>query len=593
MLVAGLATNPILAGGNVHESRDEKHALRAYLKNKIEVIPDSTGGLKEDRAFWSRLLQETSMSVPTAPPSATPVPECRLEFTQETTDKCEQNPDSRLPLCVGIRGNGLRFWAHFPALARTVEAFGPASGMAGGSSATITGFLFESIQNNPLVLTCGKTRCCSGAEQRARISLLLKSTQAIPSESNVSPVDVLVGILTSIQQQNILSRLLSNDPAEQDAALQDLLDILNQGEIVSLVNPDLINLLLTSPDPVYHAIDILQATNRSLTFDIGDDKLVFIRPYPLSFPGLAELIDVIASFYAGFEPVDLDAMETMLKECAASSVGQEWSMIESFSTPSGDTCGDLFSSLYQDFLVKRDSSHPTRLDDPLGGALDALIATGVLRGNAYENWETATEDYFNAVQNVVFDVDFDDVSFGYYGNEKSLNRVKQKLPALFDDLKSKKFLSLGPTTWRDVLERSPAEPSLSRGIPVDDTQVSVAGWVDPTPVQVLTAMRCDRVVLINRLGSVGNSLPFTVAKILGASPKELDDLYSLENEASSFVAALRLVDATYCVDWDTLSSLDVDALAKAGYTAHLLSDDPCTLSLDVGAKDKDVSGCTA
>jgi hypothetical protein len=92
-------------------------------------------------------------------------------------------------MCVGIRGNGPRLWAHFPALARTVEAFGPVSGIAGGSSATITGFLLESIQCNPLILNCGESGCCSGTEQRARISLLLKSVQAIPSDSFLSPTE--------------------------------------------------------------------------------------------------------------------------------------------------------------------------------------------------------------------------------------------------------------------------------------------------------------------------------------------------------------------------------------------------------------------
>ena len=83
-----------------------------------------------------------------------------------------------------------------------------------------------------------------------------------------------------------------------------------------LVNPDLINQLLTSPDTVYHTIHILQALKQGLIFDVGDDKLVFIQPYPLSFPRIVQLINVIVSFYAGFEPVSLDAMETMQKECA-------------------------------------------------------------------------------------------------------------------------------------------------------------------------------------------------------------------------------------------------------------------------------------
>jgi hypothetical protein len=483
-------------------------------------------------------------------------------------------------------------WAHFTALARAVEKFGPVSGVAGGSSATIVAFLFESIQSNPLVLDCGISGCCNGMEQRARISFLLKSVQAVPSESIISPTVALETILQQIEEQEILPRLLLNDNTAQDAALQDLLDILTREETKSLVNPDLIDLLQNSPDPVFHAIDILEASRRN--FIVGGDPLVFIRPYILSFPGLAELVDNVASFYSGFAPVDHNAMETMFKECAASSIGKDWNTIKSVVTPSGQTCGDLFSSLLQAFLVRRDSSHPTRLEDPLGSSVKTLITSAVLRGKALNIWEKATEDYFDAIVPVEFNVDFDDVSFGYFGDEKSLNRVKRRLPTLFFDLKSAKFFSLGQATWRYVLERSPPEPTLSRGVPINDEMVSVAGWFDPTPAQVLTAMGCDHVVLLNapdRASGFIKDIPLA----LGASPEMVNNLYSLEDKESSFVTALRETDASYCTDWNdpSISLFDVNAIADTGNVSPLLSNDPCILSLVVEVTDVDIIGCTA
>jgi hypothetical protein len=518
--------------------------------------------------------------------------ECKLATAIETREKCRQIQSNPLPFCVGIRGNGAKLWAHFTALARAIETFGPVSGVAGGSSATLVAFIFESIQSNPLVLDCGVNGCCSGMEQRARISFLLKSVQAVPSASIIWPTVALENILKQTQEQEILPRLMSNDSTLQDAAIQDLLEILTQEDLTSLVNPDLIDLLQNSPDPVFHALDILEASTRN--FVIGDDPLVFIRPYILSFPGLAEVVDNIASFYSGLEPVDNNAMETMLKECAASSVGKDWNAIESVATPGGQTCGELFSSLFQAFLTRRDSSHPTRLDDPLGGSLKSLITTAVLRGEALNIWEKATEDYFNAIVPVDFNVDFNDVSFGYFGDQESLNRVKWKLPTLFSDLKSTKFLSLGQATWRYVLERSPAEPTLSRGVPIGDKMVSVGGWPDPTPAQVLTAMGCDRVVLLNKPDGASGFIK-DIPGALGASPEMVNDLYSLEDKESSFVTALREADASYCADWDdpSISLSDFDAIADTGNAAPLLSDDPCILSLAGEATDVDIVGCTA
>ena len=65
---------------------------------------------------------------------------------------------------------------------------------------------------------------------------------------------------------------------------------------------ELIELLRTSPDPLFHAEDILEASGGD--FSVNNDPLVFIRPYLLNFRALVEAVDVAASFYAGLAPID-------------------------------------------------------------------------------------------------------------------------------------------------------------------------------------------------------------------------------------------------------------------------------------------------
>ena len=92
-------------------------------------------------------------------------PQCSLEEVSlgDTPECASIQPTEDFDLCFGVRGNGPRLFAHFPALARAVEEFGIPSAYVGSSSATITGFLFESILENPLIKDCDG-RCCSGME---------------------------------------------------------------------------------------------------------------------------------------------------------------------------------------------------------------------------------------------------------------------------------------------------------------------------------------------------------------------------------------------------------------------------------------------
>ena len=53
------------------------------------------------------------------------------------------------PYCIAVRGNGELEPAHWGAMAQSLEKFGAASAIAGGSSGSITSFFWESMMANP------------------------------------------------------------------------------------------------------------------------------------------------------------------------------------------------------------------------------------------------------------------------------------------------------------------------------------------------------------------------------------------------------------------------------------------------------------
>ena len=74
VLVAVLVTNLIPVSGNIQGSREHenKSGLMGHFKEMLDGASDSTVGLKEDRAYWSRILEETSTSLPPTPPNILP-----------------------------------------------------------------------------------------------------------------------------------------------------------------------------------------------------------------------------------------------------------------------------------------------------------------------------------------------------------------------------------------------------------------------------------------------------------------------------------------------------------------------------------------
>lgn len=479
-------------------------------------------------------------------------------------------------LCVGVRGNGQRITSHFGALARIYEHYGLIDGAAGGSSASITTFLIDSVQMNPAVRCEG----CTPREQGGRAALLFKSlrgyfTVLAGSEEGLA-VQSLARVAAQAQAGGVEALLEGGDPT---AGVEALLSVLRSPEIQPLINPELFALLQESPDPVFHARDIMGALQSAANFD-ASDPTIFVRPGILSFEVLARRFGRIGSFYASYAPVNDADMRYFLDECAEATRGMSWTEAEGVATRDGATCGEVFSDLAQNFrdaLLADEGSFASRADDTLGDTLPVLISTGVLEGDAVSVWQSARTAYTNA-ESIEWDIDFDDVRLGYFGHSEDIERVMSN-PLGYDDLKTEKRRVLAALTWGEALSLSPAEPGLARGLEIPgDERISVGGWSDLQPVLALRNMGCEKVVYLTRRGARSGFFNGVVT-LLGIDEDQRSALIDLGSD-SSFRRSLEEAAGVWCTDWDTPPETDLEAMYADGYNAPFETTDSYFSAID-------------
>lgn len=507
----------------------------------------------------------------------------------------DRSPPARPPAasstCAGIRGNGQNLFAHYGALARHVEEYGAITCAAGGSSGSITTFFLESIWANPALHLCGRderaTRC-RRVERDARMALMLKSVVGLVDTGLFDDVDTVSEVVSGITAGDIDALLAGPTPQEGVDALVRLLR-----DLGPLINQELIELLVTSPDPVFHATDIIDGLRKGVQF-IVDDPRVFLRTSVIDFDAFATLIGVYGSFYASYGPADRDGVAQWLDSCAAPSVGLTWRETAALTGLGGRTCGEVFGELfnqYREAVATRGG--PNRADDPVGRYLPTFGVTGVLTGDAIGQWEAARAAWI-AAEPIPFEPDFGDVGVGYWGRDRELRRMDRSLDRTFDDLVADQFIPLGPARWREVLASSPAEPGFSPGVPLGAGVVSVGGWADPLRVIPLDALGARRTITINRLGGVGG---FTeqVTRLLNASDEDVEALYSTTAPASSFYIGLEQADGVWCTDWDGQGG-DPNRLFDDAYTSPLITSDRRLLLPRLGypnvGADYLIAGCT-
>ncbi len=505
-------------------------------------------------------------------------------------------PPAEKSVCVAIRGNGELITAHFAALARIAETFGPFDGVAGGSSASITSFFTESMHLHPGLKTCGKASCTK-LEAGSRLGLMYKSLYgyiaAMGERDEAVAVTILLGVVEQAKTLGIGGLV---DSGKLKEALDALITLLSSPDVKDLVNKEIFDLLLDSPEPTKHVAEVWSALSTLGSFK-ADSTVIFLRPGVVSFPGFAEKLGRIGSFYAAYGPVDLAAWEAFFQGCATPGRGKTWPEVAALDLGNGTTCGAHFKTMlgaWRDGFIPAEKTEKNRIDDLVGAHMRAVAITSALTGANVAAWNKAREAYLKA-EPWTLELGFDDVHVGYFGSD-AVTSLIVKNPRGYADLKSKKAKALGQVPWRLALSLSPAEPGLARAVAIDSERVSAGGWPDLEPVLALRNAGCDRVIYVTRRGA---SSPFAraVAGLAGMSPEQDKQIHDLNDPKSSFSLSLSEAAGVWCTDWNAFSLTQLPEIVYDSWNAPFELHDPTWKPLQgdfqTTTLDRlDIIGCT-
>jgi hypothetical protein len=494
--------------------------------------------------------------------------------TADLQDAQAGTPAGTAPkLCVGVHGNGNLIMSHFGSYARIVEHYGLFDGASGGSSGSISLFLYESIIANKALRQCANG-ACSPAEEGMRAGLLLKSLQGylayIGSVTDEAAVfRGLVPVYRKAKEQDMDSLLLSDKLKARNL----LVKLLESPDVRDIVNKELLHLLKNSPDPAYHTKTIYEGLANASEWRT-DDPIILVRPGVIDFGGLARKIGRIANFYAGYGPADETGTKKFLDSCATTdNRGKSWDEIAG-KGENTTACGRMYFELlhqYRSKLLANEAGYPSRIEDDIGLYLPVLISTSILEGQRAAGRFATARRNFLAGKPLEWESDFADVRFGYWGREADLQLVRSN-PRNFSDLKTKRFLALGQKKWKEALQYSPAEPGLSRAQEMSDTRISAGGWSDLHPVLPLQNMGCKAVVYVTRRGEE-SGFNRGIATLFGMRQDEDAQLYPLDPASdgteSSYRLAVKQADGMWCTNWNDAKTADVAGTVADAYNAPI------------------------
>jgi hypothetical protein len=496
--------------------------------------------------------------------------------------------------CVAVRGNGQLIMAHFAGMARIIEDFdGVFVGGAGGSSGSISLFIYESIYINPLVCG-GKVPCPNPAQGKHNAALLLKSAlgyvKAVGDTDEAHAIKFLLELQRKAAENSVIQ---GDDLAKGRTALLTLLQ--TDLNLRGIVDPEFIRFLkgldfqidphANESQPNLQILDYRFKKARDMLANFGEFKTdttdILLMPAVINFEKAMEFVSVIADFYAGYWSGSGPLFKEFINSCAEESIGKSWSETASLKLDEDRTCGDLFKEVFDGFRKTTATKH--RYDEEIGKVLDLHIATSVLKGDhATKVVNTAKINYWNGTPASLKDVVFSrDVLFGYWG---------RPLTNLAVDEKSKRYLNLGEETigknrgrWRDALTFSPAEPGLAPIQTIDASKhiYSVGGWPDLAPVPALRAAGCTDIGYITREGgesqfAVGVAKLLNIAKepelsfklydandLMGMSPPKMPP------QKSAYRLSHDDADAVLCTRWDLFASNDILGISENAYRSPL------------------------
>ena len=490
-----------------------------------------------------------------------------------------------LERCVALRGNGTHFIAHTAALAKITNRWGEVQAMAGGSSGTITILMYESILMNPAV------NFLKGIDRNRAISLLLKSIAGYAQEVMDAPEwKALIAVGTLAGRLKAESSLeLPPDEFKKTAA--NLQQIFMSDDIRNLINPEIIDSLDSSnsqnPQDYKNKVEEVKKAANSLVNLDASDADVFFRPGLVNFSHFIDLVGRIADFYAGYGGSQSE-MAGFIAACGSGTEEKTWKELAPKLTSQG-TCQVRFSGLVREWRKNRETAAKSRLMDEQGSRFRSITVTSVVTSPAtIKVLRQYNTDYLRGAAREL-NVNFDDIGFGYWVSSSfGVDPVKLWRESNGDG-KSKKAVNLGSAkTWREILEKSPREPSLGSYMEFAEGEtmagaISLGGWADLHPVQVLKAAGCGKVIYVTRRGQetsfISTGAPYNgrkqsgLAELLGMNESTYNDVFNVASPESGFSRALAQADGVWCTDWDRFAASEQEGISADAWSAPLVTRD--------------------
>ncbi len=487
--------------------------------------------------------------------------------------------------CAAIQGNGDAIFAHFHSLARIISSYGMVDAAAGSSSGSITMFLLESMLMNPAVKDC---KNCSADEKAQRVSLMLKSLVGFfdlsPGRKEANALYDFVALLKDVEKNGFSPQAGRKIPEQLDET-----DYRHFEELFgALANPRFEKLFRQSPNPSYHFNDYKQALGMG-AFKV-DSPLVFLRPFPVTFEGIATVMGWIGNFYAARRYDNQKNWEAFFDTCKPETLKEKtWGQIAySNYTPKDVTgfiksgvrtktaCQTKFDALMGDYRDKDKSADPSdRVDEKVGALLPTFPITGLVIGAGVQKLKDAKKAYWNAEKNITLGLDYEkEYRVGYFGTQGALNAIQKNVDLQKKsgelDTKTSKFFPLPHYTWRDVFHTSPAEPSISEAIELKENEImSVGGWADPFPATILSLAGCENTFFITAERKNFKLVDDVNGLLGGTGPEYLE---------TGLARGLKDADAVWCTNWndfsDYLKPENVYGLSESTFAAGFESDKP-------------------
>jgi hypothetical protein len=502
--------------------------------------------------------------------------------------------------CAGIRGNGELITSHWASLATLMERENKlVDGGMGGSSGSITLFLYESILNNPQLRKCdGGSRACTNEEVIARTVLLVKSLFGYIQVIQKSPEAIFIEGITKEFKVAVAADKTQGAVSPQDAqvafeAYKKMRAVLKYDSgLQKLLNPEILTMIASKDDLSLQQYRIGEVKNEIQTFGnfSPTDVRNLLRPGLINFKELAVLFGRIGNFYAGrgifgtnSNIYNASDMQSYLDLCATVTRGKSWGELSSAQSMCASKMISMMTTYRESYLTSEGPSQleprDTRLNDPVGGAQYGhfVVIMGVLDQNEWLRVKERQDCYQkNDVACYTRPLKiYNQTHFGYFGASSDLEGIKNNR-GHYDDLKTAKAKIYPGYSWRVALERSPAEPGLARVTEgLSSTEATLAGWVDLHPIQQLKNMGCAETTFITRRtaveGSDDSKFAQGIGTMLGMTPIQHDMFYKIENLKSSFTQALALADHVLCTDWDAFKGTDISNIESNAFTSPLYS----------------------